>query len=266
MKSPHETDDDVIIATTHERIPSSSEEGRLRGYKFWKVSKLLNKCRVKNIKFDKHFIDLSYTLLNTPESMMMAQMEELRVECTEALGSDYSSTDSASDSENEHKCQIQKKKKPGLLVAACEQFNPYKTYVFDKVEMKPIFTARGLQFGITSPIQACHLNFPSLGGTPQGLMSFAETFAHRRNEMDFGGPSLSSCSSVGSTSDTSASLTPGHSPLFSANDNLSFQVSYLICCHVKITVILYLIRMLHQSNINDFISRCNILMCRIPVQ
>ena len=120
---------------------------------------------------------------------------------------------------------------------ACEQFNPYKTSVSDKVEMKPIFTTRGFQFGITPPIQTHHLHFSSFGATPQGLMSFAQTFGHRRNKMDFGGPSLSSCSSVGSTPDTSASLTLGHSPLFSANDNLSFEVSYLICCHVKITVI-----------------------------
>ena len=90
----------------------------MRSYKFRKVCKLVKKCRSKNIKFDKHFIDLSFTLLNTPESMTMSQMEELRVECTEALGSDYGSTDSCSDSDNEHKCQIRKKKKPGLLVAA----------------------------------------------------------------------------------------------------------------------------------------------------
>ena len=127
MTSPQETDDDVVIASTPERIPSSSEEGCLRGYKFWKVSQLVKKCRVKNIKFDKHFIDLSYQLLNTPETMMTVQMEELRVESTEALGSDYGSTDSASDSENEHKHQIQKKKRPGLLIAACEKSNPYNT-------------------------------------------------------------------------------------------------------------------------------------------
>ena len=177
MKSPYETDEDVI-STGHDRIPSSSEEGRLRGYKFRKVSKLVKKCRSKNIKFDKHFIDLSYTLLNTPESMTTSQMEELRVECTEALGSDYGSTDSCSDSDNEHKRQIRKKKKPGLLVATCEQFNLYKTSVFNRVETKPIFTASGFQFGITSPMQMHHQSFPSFGGTPQGLMSFAESFAH----------------------------------------------------------------------------------------
>ena len=92
----------------------------------------MKKCHSKNIKFDKHFIDLSFTLLNTPESMTTSQMEELRVECTEALGSDYGSMDSCSDSDNEHKHQIWKKK-PGLLVAAGEQFNLYKTSVLDRV-------------------------------------------------------------------------------------------------------------------------------------
>ena len=197
--------------------------------------------------------------------MTTSQMEELRVECTEALGSDYGSTDSCSDSDNEHKSQIRKKKKPGLLVAAGEQFNPYKTSVLDRVETKPIFTASGFQFGITSPMQMRHRSFPSFGDTPQGLMSFADSFAHRRNEMDFCGPSLSSCSSTGSTPDTSVSLTPGHSPLFFSNENLSFQVSYLIFLHVTITLILYLIRMSHLSIINVFISRCNLMMWRIPV-
>ena len=197
--------------------------------------------------------------------MTTSQMEELRVECTEALGSDYRSMNSCSDSDNEHKCQIRKKKKPGLLVAAGEQFNPYKTSVLDRVEMKPIFTASGFQFGITSPMQTRHRSFPRFGGTPQGLMSFADSFAHRRNEMDFCGPSLSSCSSTRSTLDTSVSLTPGHSPLFSSNENLSFQVSYLIFLHVTITLILYLIRMSNLSIINIFISRCNLLMWRIPV-
>ena len=197
--------------------------------------------------------------------MTTSQMEELRVECTEALGSDYGSTDSCSDSENEHKRQIRKKKKPGLLVAACEQFNPYNTSVFNRVETKPIFSASGFQFGITSPMQTRHRSFPTFGGTPQGLMSFADSFAHRRNEMDFCGPSLSSCSSTGSTPDTSVSLTPGHSPLFSLNQNVSFQVSYLIFLHVTIMLILYLITMSHLSIINVYISRCNLLMWRIPV-
>ena len=83
--------------------------------------------------------------------------------------------------------------------------------------------------------------------------------------MDFCGPSLSSCSSTRSTPDTSVSLTPGHSPLFSWNQNVSFQVSYLIFLHVTITLILYLITMSHLSIINVYISRCNLLMWRIPV-
>ena len=93
--------------------------------------------------------------------MTMSQMEELRVECTEALGSDYGSMDSCSNSDNEHKCQI-RKKKPGLLVVAGEQFKLYKTSVLDRVEMKPIFTASGFQFGITSPMQTHHRSFPVL--------------------------------------------------------------------------------------------------------
>ena len=96
---------------------------------------------MKNIKFDKHFIDLSYTLSNSPETMTTAQMEELCVECTEALGSDYGSSDSASDSENECKQQICKKNKPGLLVLPSQQLNPYNTTLLDRTEMKPIFNA-----------------------------------------------------------------------------------------------------------------------------
>ena len=89
-------------------MPLSSDESRLRDYKLRKVSKLVRRCRTKNIKFDKKYVDLSYELTTNPETMTMADMEALRVECTEGLGSDYCSMDS--DSDNEIKRQMRRKK------------------------------------------------------------------------------------------------------------------------------------------------------------
>ena len=82
--------------------------------------------------------------------MTMADMEALHVECTEGLGSDYSSTDS--DSDNEIKWQMRRKKKPGLLIADYDQSNPYnRSCVVGNSETKPIFNSCGFQFGIISP-------------------------------------------------------------------------------------------------------------------
>ena len=122
MQSAIESDEDCILQNMPPRIPISSDESRLRDYKLRKVSKLVRKCRSKNIKFDKKYVDLSYALTNNPETMTIADMEALCVECTEGLGSDYSSTDS--DSDNEIKWQMQKKKKPGLLIAGYDESNP----------------------------------------------------------------------------------------------------------------------------------------------
>ena len=95
-------------------------------------------------------MDLSYALTNNPETMTIADMEALCVECTEGLGSDYSSTDS--DSDNEIKWQMRKKKKPGLLIAGYDESNPYnRTSILGNHETKPIFTSGGFQFGIISP-------------------------------------------------------------------------------------------------------------------
>ena len=235
----HDTDDDVIIESVAERVASSSEECHLRSYKYRKVSKMVKKCRVKNIKFDKHFIDLSFTLSNSPETMTTAQMEELRIECMEALGSDYASSNSSSDSESESKCQICRKKKPGLLVVTSHQLNPYTT-LLQRTGIKPIFNAQGFssqfQFGITSPIQRTHLNLATLGGSSQTLASFSETFGNRAHAFNSAMPSLSSGSSPVSTPDISTSFTLGHSPLFSADDNLTFHVSWFIFRKFKIPV------------------------------
>ena len=129
------------------------------------------------------------------------------------------------------------------------------------METKPIFSARSFQFGIISPIQRRHLNLATFGTMSQGLISFSESFGQRKYDMDLCGLSLSSCSSP----DTSASLTLGHSLLFSSNDNLSFQVRTFICCYVKRTVIFFPIRMSHHSNINALFSRCKVVMYLIPL-
>ena len=89
-------DGDVIIQSEYEGDTSSlfssqgiksDDESRMRQYKLRKVKKIVAKCRTKKIKFDKYFVNLSFQLAENEDSLSMAQLEQLRVESNEALGS-----------------------------------------------------------------------------------------------------------------------------------------------------------------------------------
>ena len=96
----------------------SDDKSHMWQYKLRKVKKIVAKCRIRKIKFDKYFVNLSYQLAQDEDSLSMAELEKLRVECNEALGSNYCSTESSSsDSSAEKKKTQRKKKKLSYLIS-----------------------------------------------------------------------------------------------------------------------------------------------------
>ena len=81
-----------------------------------KVKKIVAKCHIRKIKFDKYFVNLSYQLAQDEDSLSMAELEKLRVECNEALGSNYCSTESSSSDSSAEKKKTQCKKKKLLYL------------------------------------------------------------------------------------------------------------------------------------------------------
>ena len=80
-------DGDVIIQSEYEgdtsslfssqNIVKSDDESRMRQYKLRKVKKIVAKCRIRKIKFDKYFVNLSYQLAQDEDSLSMAELEKL---------------------------------------------------------------------------------------------------------------------------------------------------------------------------------------------
>ena len=192
-----------------------------------KVKKIVAKCCTRKIKFDKYFVNLSYQLTHDEDSLSMAELEKLRVECNEALGSDYcSSESSASDSSAEKKKTQCKKKKLSYListtstdsVSGCEGgifTSPILAPQSDGI--KPIYRPQPFptyqtQFGISGPISG---PFPLFATDSSSLASFATTFGSQHVNLDFGQPSLSSTPSPQSNLYPSPSVTPDETPLFS---------------------------------------------------
>ena len=121
-------DGDVIIQSEYEgdtsslfssqSIVKSDDESHMQQYKLRKVKKIVAKCCIRKIKFDKYFVNLSYQLAQDEDSLSMAELEKLRVECNEALGSDYCSTESSSSDSSAEKKKTQcKKKKLSYLIS-----------------------------------------------------------------------------------------------------------------------------------------------------
>ena len=199
----------------------------MQQYKLRKVKKIVAKCRNKKIKFDKYFVNLSFELAENEDSLSMAQLEQLRVECNEALGSDYCSTDSSSsDSSNEKKKPQRKKRKLSYLKStpSTDSLRSCQVDLFTSSMMspqsygiKPIYRPQPFQtyptqFGISGPISR---TFPSFATDSSSLASFATTFGSQNVNLDFGQPSLSSSPSPHSTPYPSPSHTPDETPLFS---------------------------------------------------
>ena len=160
------------------------------------------------------------------DSLSMAELEKLRVECNEALGSDYCSTESSlSDSSAEKKKTQHKKKKLSYLISttSTDSVSVGDRGIFtspiiapQSYGIKPIYRPQPFpiyqtQFGISGPISH---TFPSFVTDSSSLASFATTFGSQNVNLDFGQPSLSSTPSPQSTSYPSPSVTPDKTPLF----------------------------------------------------
>ena len=197
------------------------------GNTLWSVKKIVAKCRIKKIKFDKYFVNLSYQLAENEDSLSMAQLEKLRVECNEALGSDYCSTESSSsDSSSEKKKPQHKKKKLSYLKStpSTDSLHGCDVDLFTSAiiapqsyGIKPIYRPQPFQtyqtqFGISGPMSH---TFPSFVTDSSSLSCFATTFGSQNVNLDFGQPSLSSTPSPQSTPYPSPSVTPDKTPLFS---------------------------------------------------
>ena len=226
-------DGDVIIQSKYEgdtsslfssqSIVKSDDESHMQQYKLRKVKKIVAKCRMRKIKFDKYFVNLSYQLAEDEDSLSMAQLEKLRVECNEALGSDYCSS---SDSSTEKKKPQCKKKKLSYLISTPSSHSVrgcdvglFTSSILapQSYGIKPIYRSQPFQtykpqFGITGPISH---TFPSFMTVSSSLSSFATTFGSQNVNLDFGQPSLSSTPSPQSTPYPSPSVTPDKTPLFS---------------------------------------------------
>ena len=142
------------------------------------------------------------------DSLSMAELEKLRVECNEALGSDYcSSESSSSDSSAEKKKTQCKKKKLSYListtstdsVSGCEEgifTSPIlapQSYGIKPIYRPQPFPTYQTQFGISGPISR---TFPLFATDSSSLASFATTFGSQDVNLDFGQPSLSSTPSL----------------------------------------------------------------------
>ena len=149
------------------------------------------------------------------------------MECNEALGSDYCSTDSSSsDSSNEKKKPQHKKRKLSYLKStpSTDSLRSCQVDLFTSAIMapqtysiKPIYRPQPFQtyptqFGISGPISC---TFPSFATDSSSLASFATTFGSQNVNLDFGQPSLSSSPSPHSTPYLSPSGTLDDTPLFS---------------------------------------------------
>ena len=230
-------DGDVIIQSKYkgdtsslfssQSIVKSDDESCMRQYKLRKVKKIVAKCRSRKIKFDKYFVNLSYHLTQGEDSLSMAELEKLRVECNEALGSDYCSTESSSSNSSAEKKKTQRKKeKLSYLISttSTDSVSGCEGGIFtspilapQSYGIKPIYRPQPFptyqtQFGISGPISR---TFPLFATDSSSLASFATTFGSQHVNLDFGQPSLSSTPSPQSTPYPSPSVTPDETPLFS---------------------------------------------------
>ena len=109
IQSEYEGDTSSLLSS--QKQINSEEENNMRQYKYRKLKHLVQKCRDNNIKFDKKYVDLSYQFSMAKESMTFTELEELRSECQYALGTDYSSESSTSDSSHEKKTYTTEKER-----------------------------------------------------------------------------------------------------------------------------------------------------------
>ena len=226
IQSEYEGDTSSLLSS--QKQMNSEEESNMRQYKYRKLKKLVHRCRENNIKFDKKYVDLSYQFSNAKESMTFTELEELRSECQYALGSDYSTDSSSSDSSLEKtRTQRKKKGKPCCLYSSDQSAistpNPYNIssltqFMYNMVPTtRPIYQPQrhlsNFQFGIQSQLSP-NLSFEHEATSRSSLPSFASLASPVQRAFNYTHPSLS-CSS---TPSISPAYSPSESPLFTVSD------------------------------------------------
>ena len=109
---------------------------RLREYRIRKLKKLVDKCRIKKIKFPKNFVSISTRLADNTDSVTDDELIALTTECLQSLDSDIenssdsSSSDSGSSSEKppKKKSKVDNTDNEQLLTPSRSNFDPLNPY------------------------------------------------------------------------------------------------------------------------------------------
>ena len=234
IQSEYEGDTSSLLSS--QKPMNSEEENNMRQYKYRKLKHLVQKCLDNNIKFDKKYVDLSYQFSTAKESMTFTELEELRSECQYALGTDYSSDSSTSDSSQEKKrTQRKKKGKQSRLYSSDKSHistpNPYNIssltqFMYSTAPTtRPIYQPQthlsNFRFGLQSEISP-NFSFEHEATSRSSVPSFASFGSPVQHGFNYTHPSLS-CSS---TPSISPAYSPSESPLFTVSD-----VSSEVCNH-----------------------------------
>ena len=116
-----------ILTAPHSR---DSDEKWLRRYHECKLKKLVDKCRVKNIRFTQYYVEISSKMAVDPKSCMDEELIDLMTECLTSLGSDDERTGGSSSDLSggvEHS-NVKVEVKKDLLTPTPKKFdktNPY---------------------------------------------------------------------------------------------------------------------------------------------
>ena len=131
-----DTDDVSTSTSLLSSQPYSRKEDvvRLRKYRIRKLRKLVDKCRIKNIRFPMYYVRISTNLAKNVDAVTDVELLDLTTECLQSLGSDFDTEteSSSSDSSNEHRPISKKvKKRKGTFLTrsppAFDKTNPYNT-------------------------------------------------------------------------------------------------------------------------------------------
>ena len=226
IQSEYEGDTSSLLSS--QKQMNSEEENNMRQYKYRKLKHLVQKCLDNNIKFDKKYVDLSYQFSKAKESMTFTELEELRSECQYALGSDYSSESSASDSSHEKKRTQRKKKGKQCRLYSSDKShistpNPYNIssltqFMYNTApSTRPIYLPQShlsnFRFGTPTEISQ-NFSFEHEATSRSSVPSFASFVSPVQRGLNYTHPSLS-CSS---TPSISPAYSPSESPLFTTSD------------------------------------------------
>ena len=110
--SVRKSDDESLLSSQNTTFNTltPSEQQTLRKYRIRRLRKLVDKTALHDIYFTKYYADISSRLAKSPWLVTNDEIEELRVECIQSLGSDYEHSESSS-SDSSHEVFLKKKKK-----------------------------------------------------------------------------------------------------------------------------------------------------------